>query len=249
LLFQSSRAGPSHGNAIYDMPDDLPDDFKYGVSVADSVLEVRHAFIRKVYSILFIQIVGTCIVSGSLSQSPSAVSWVVDHIWLFYVTMFGSLISLGLLYWKRHSFPTNFIFLSVFTIMEACTIGVAIAFYETTIVLQALLITIGVFLGLTLFTFQSKYDFSGMAPFLFGGLMALVATGFVGIFVPFNSTMELIYASVGCLIFSGYVVYDTFVITKKLSPDEYIMGAISLYLDFINLFLSILRVLNNINDR
>lgn len=42
-------------------------------------------------------------------------------------------------------------------------------------------------------------------------------------------------------------VYDTYTITKRLSPDEYIMGAISLYLDFINLFLSILRVLNNVN--
>jgi protein lifeguard len=108
-----------------------------------------------------------------------------------------------------------------------------------------------------------------MGPFLFGGLMALVATGFVGIFVPFNSTIDLVYAAGGCLIFSGYIVYDTYLINKKLSPDEYIMGAISLYLDFLNLcectlthsadrylysygyysVLSILRVLNNVNDR
>jgi hypothetical protein len=74
-----------------------------------------------------------------------------------------------------------------------------------------------------------------MAPFLFGGLMALIATGLVGIFIPFNSTVDLIYASGGCLIFSGYIIFDTFTINKKLSPDEYIMGAISLYLDFLNL--------------
>lgn len=97
--------------------------------------------------------------------------------------------------------------------------------------------------------------------------MALIATGLVGIFIPFNSTVDLIYASGGCLIFSGYIIFDTFTINKKLSPDEYIMGAISLYLDFLNLcecqlvpfenffkhispsVLSILRVLNNINDR
>ena len=74
-----------------------------------------------------------------------------------------------------------------------------------------------------------------MAPFLFGGLMALIATGLVGIFVPFSRTVDLVYAAGGCLIFSGYIVYDTYLINKKLSPDEYIMGAISLYLDFINL--------------
>jgi protein lifeguard len=74
--------------------------------------------------------------------------------------------------------------------MEAFTLGVVTAFYDNVIVLQALLITTGVFLGLTLFTLQSKvcmyfaffmqrndvhlkYDFSGMGPWLFGGLLAL----------------------------------------------------------------------------
>jgi hypothetical protein len=249
LLYQDAGAGPSNPNAIYNQADDVPDDFKYGVNVASSAVEVRQAFVRKVYSILFTQILATAIVGGFLSQSVTAISWIQQHVWAFYVPLFGSLILLGLLYWKRHSSPMNFILLGTFTAAEAVTLGVAVAFYDNTIVLQALLITVGVFLGLTVFTFQSKYDFSGMAPFLFGGLMALVATGLVGIFVPFSRTVDLVYAAGGCLIFSGYIVYDTYVINKKLSPDEYIMGAISLYLDFINLFLSILRVLNNVNDR
>ncbi|KAJ3501471.1 hypothetical protein NLJ89_g9321 [Agrocybe chaxingu] len=133
--------------------------------------------------------------------------------------------------------------------MEAFTLGVAVSFYKGDIVLKALLITLGVFIGLTLFTFQSKYDFSGMGPFLFGALMALVMTSFIGIFFPFGRTFDLVYASFGCLLFSGYIVYDTYTINKRLSPDEYIMGAISLYLDFINLFLNILRLLNNMQER
>jgi FtsH-binding integral membrane protein len=56
-------------------------------------------------------------------------------------------------------------------------------------------------------------------------------TGFIQLFIPFNSTMDLIYAIGGCLIFSGYIVYDTYLINAKLSPDEFIMGAISLYLE------------------
>ena len=140
---------------------------------------------RKVYSILFVQIVATAIVGGVLSQSTSAISWIqqkyvwfIDYlvtraafkcskhsthillssfsVWAFYLPLFGSLIFLGLLYWKRHSSPMNFVLLGTFTLMEAFTLGVAVAFYETTLVLQALLITVGVFLGLTLFTFQSK---------------------------------------------------------------------------------------------
>jgi len=56
-------------------------------------------------------------------------------------------------------------------------------------------------------------------------------TGFVGVFIPFSRTMDLIFAIGGCLIFSGYIVYDTYLINKRLSPDEYIVGSISLYLE------------------
>ncbi|THU96759.1 UPF0005-domain-containing protein [Dendrothele bispora CBS 962.96] len=247
LLGSSSRGG----GAYFDQPEagDVPDDFKYGVTVSESSAEIRSAFIRKVYTILFCQILATCIVGGVISNTESALLWVQQHTWSFYVPLFGTLINLGLLYWKRHSVPLNFILLSTFTLMEAFTLGVVVAFYENTIVMQALLITLGVFLGLTLFTFQSKYDFEGLGPWLFGGLIALVMTGLVGSFFGFSRTTDLIYALGGTLIFSGYIVYDTYLINARLSPDEFIMGAISLYLDFINLFLSILRLLNNVENR
>ena len=61
----------------------------------------------------------------------------------------------------------------------------------------------------------------------------LVMTGLVGVFIPFGRTMDLIYAMGGTLLFSGYIVYDTYMINKRLSPDEYIMGAISLYLEYV----------------
>lgn len=242
------QAGSSNG--IFNQPadGDLPDDFKYGTSVADSAPEIRAAFVRKVYTILFCQILGTCIVSGALSQSPKAISWVQANSWTLLLGFFLTLINLGVLYWKRHSHPTNFIFLSTFTLLEAYTIGVAVAFYDQIIVLEALLITLAIFLGLTLFTFQSKYDFSGMAPFLFGGLIGLIVTGMIGMFFPFSRTVDLIYGGLGALLFSGYIVFDTYMINNRLSPDEFIVAAINLYLDFINLFLSILRVLNNIQD-
>jgi hypothetical protein len=246
LLGQSSQSA----GGIYEQPGsgDLPDDFKYGVSVYESAPEIRNAFVRKVYTILFAQLLGTTIV-GAYMQHAHASIWIQNNVWAFYTAMIGSLVSLGLLWWKRHSHPTNMILLSVFTLFEAFTLGIVVGFYEQTVVLQAIIITLGVFLGLTLFTFQSKYDFSGMGSFLFAGLLVLLMAGVVGIFIPFGKTMDLVYAVGGTLLFSGYIIYDTFLITKKLSPDESIMAAISLYLDFINLFLSILRLLNNVEDR
>jgi len=246
---RSPQPGSSAGG-IYNQPHfgDVPDDFKYGVSVSESSLEIRNAFVRKVYTILFAQILATTIVGGVLSQSPSAVLWVQANPWSYYVPMFGVFINLGLLYWKRHQHPLNLVLLSTFTLLEAFTLGVLCAYFDNAIVLQALLITLGVFLGLTVFTFQSKYDFSGLGPWLFGGLIALCMTGIVGIFIPFSHTIDLLYAIGGTILFSGYIVYDTYLINSRLSPDEYIMAAISLYLDFINLFLSILRLLNNLQN-
>ncbi|KIY72649.1 UPF0005-domain-containing protein [Cylindrobasidium torrendii FP15055 ss-10] len=236
-LLPQGQSSHSNGGAFYEQPEfgDLPDDFKYGVNVADSAPAIRLAFVRKVYTILLCQILATCIVSGALSQSFDTVIWVQMHSWAFYIPLFGTLINLGVLFWKRHSHPWNLLLLSTFTLLEAFTLGIAIAFYDVKIVIQALLITLGVFIGLTLFTFQSRWDFEGLGPFLFGGLVALLMTGLIGVFFPFSQTMDLVMAIGGCLLFSGYVVYDTYLINKRLSPDEFILGSISLYLDFINL--------------
>jgi FtsH-binding integral membrane protein len=249
-LLGGPRATGSGAGGIYDQPapGDLPDDFKYGTTVSECSSEIRNAYVRKVYTILFCQILATSIVSGALSQSSSAIIWVQTHPWSFYVPLFGTLINLGFLYWKRHSHPTNLILLSTFTLLEAFTIGVVVAFYDTMIVLEALLITLGVFLGLTLFTFQSKWDFSGMGPFLFAGLLALVMTSFVTMFFTASRTTDIIISLGATLLFSGYIVYDTYMINSRLSPDEYILGAISLYLDFINLFLNMLRLLNDLQE-
>lgn len=90
-----------------------------------------------------------------------------------------------------------------------------------------------------------QYDFSSLGPFLFAGLWGLLGVGLVQIFLPFNKTFDLAVSAIGVLVFSGYVLYDTQNIMKRLSPDEYIFGALSLYLDFINLFLYILRIVSD----
>jgi FtsH-binding integral membrane protein len=74
--------------------------------------------------------------------------------------------------------------------------------------------------------------------------MGLITTSFVQIFFPFSANFDLFVASLSVLIFSGFVLYDTQQIMKRLSVDEAILGALSLYLDFLNLFLSILRVVS-----
>jgi FtsH-binding integral membrane protein len=150
-----------------------------------------------------------------------------------------------LTYWKRKSYPTNLLFLAGFTGLEAYSISVIVSFYESKIVLQAVLLTAGIFVALTLFACQTKYDFTSWMPYLFGGLWALILFGFIAAFFPHSSTVELAYSGIAALIFSGYILVDTQLIMRHYHVEEEIAAAISLYLDIINLFLAILRILNS----
>lgn len=160
--------------------------------------------------------------------------------------LFGAMGMMGLTYWKRHSYPTNLLFLSGFTLLEAYTISVIVSFYKTSIVLNAVLLTGGIFIFLTAFACQSKYDFTSWMPYLFGALWGLVLFSFMYMFIPgYSSTAELIYGGVAALIFSGYILVDTQLVMRHHHVEEEIAAAISLYLDIINLFLAILRILNS----
>lgn len=150
-----------------------------------------------------------------------------------------------LTFWKRKSYPTNLIFLTGFTVLEAYSISVIVSFYQSRIVLEALILTVGIFIGLTLFACQTKYDFTSWMPYLFGSLWALVLFGFMGAFFPYNSTVELVYGGIAALVFSAYILVDTQLVMRHYHVEEEIAAAISLYLDIINLFLAILRILNS----
>jgi FtsH-binding integral membrane protein len=167
---------------------------------------------------------------------------------MMYLSLFGSIGFMLLTFWKRKSYPTNLIFLSGFTAMEAYCISVITSFYDSKIVIEALVFTLGIFVALTLFACQSKYDFTSWMPYLFGALWVLILFGFMSAFFPYNSKMELGYGIVAALIFSGYILVDTQMIMRHYHVEEEIAAAISLYLDIINLFLAILRILNSQNN-
>jgi len=70
---------------------------------------------------------------------------------------------------------------------------------------------------------------------------------FVGIFVE-NTVFEIVLSSIGIFIFSALIVFDTSMMLKRLSPEEYICAALELYLDIINLFLWMLRLVSAARD-
>jgi len=225
--------------------DNIPDDFKFGGSVAEATIDIRMAFVRKVYAILSVQLIATAVLSSVSFWSAGYKDWIQSNSWMMWLSLFGAIGFMLLTYWKRKSYPMNLFFLAGFTGLEAYSVSVIVSFFDTRIVLQAVLLTAGIFVGLTLFACQTKYDFTSWMPYLFGGLWALILFGFVAAFFPYSSTSELIYGGLAALIFSGYILVDTQLIMRHYHVEEEIAAAISLYLDVINLFLAILRILNS----
>ncbi|KAG5440107.1 hypothetical protein PCK2_000619 [Pneumocystis canis] len=154
----------------------------------------------KIYSILFFQIMGSTLFSTILLKNDIFKEFTVRNPWFIIGFMLGSIITLFCLSWKRYHYPLNFYLLALFTLLESCSIGTigslshhniiiltkAVSFYNNLVVLEALVITTGIFLGLTLFTWQNKYDFSSIGGYLYFGFMFLLSEGLVFLFFPYN---------------------------------------------------------------
>jgi len=225
--------------------DNIPDDFKYGGYVSEATLDIRMAFVRKVYAILSVQLIATAIISSISFFSQPFKNWLQSNQWMMWVSLIGAIGFMLLTYWKRKSYPMNLVFLAGFTGFEAYSIAVVTSFFDSRIVLQAVILTAGIFIALTLFACQTKYDFTSWMPYLFGGLWCLILFGFMAAFFPGGKTMDLVYGGAAALLFSAYILVDTQLIMRHYHVEEEIAAAISLYLDIINLFLAILRILNS----
>lgn len=128
--------------------------------------------------------------------------------------------------------------------------------------LQAVILTFLVVAGLTLYTFQTKHDFSAMYSgwvenwkyvsegivffSLFAGLLILIVGGLLQIIFQ-SPVFELVLSLGGAFLFCLFIIVDTQMMMKTLSAEEYILATINLYMDIVNLFLYILRILQELN--
>ncbi len=127
--------------------------------------------------------------------------------------------------------------------------------YTSASIATAFFTTAGMFAALTLYGSVTKRDLSGMGRFLLMALFGLCIATIVNIFLR-NGIMDLVISIFGVLIFAGLTAYDTQrlnqIASQAMSEDDIgrfsIMGALTLYLDFINLFLYLLRLFGKRND-
>lgn len=146
----------------------------------------------------------------------------------------------------RRKKAIGYTFLYVFTFISGMTTYPIIAHYlalaGANVVILAGVTTTVVFGGLALYATTTKRDLSFLRGILLAALLALVAISIFNLFSPLSSTAMLVFSFIGILVFSGYVLYD-FNRMKHygVTAEEVPLMALNLYLDFINLFINILR--------
>ena len=135
-----------------------------------------------------------------------------------------SFVFMFMLFCYQKSYPANMCILTAFTICISYTVAVTCASYVTSgyenLVIKSFLITILVFISLTLYTLQSKHDFSFLQEIVFGGIMILLLWGFVSWATGTDSGIG--YSILGIFVFVCAIIFDTHRLKEQFDDDEYI---------------------------
>jgi len=229
--------------------------------------ESRNSFIARVYAILTAQLFLTALSIFGFARYPRIAPWVFSKGMVVpYLSLGISTATMAILSFSeraRRSSPLKWQLLAVFSITEAFIVGFITSFYKTKTVLSAAMSTAVATMSITMYTFMnkdSKRDLSqwgaglssmGMIFVFYGLIHLLSSSGYLPPgFLPYNDTL---YCLFGTSLFSLYLAYHTRLITSgkhskyQLNEKDYVYGAVLLYNDIINMFLYLLRLLDDSN--
>jgi len=213
---------------------------------------IRRAFIRKVYSILMMQLLiafGICMV---FTYEPNTRKFAKENFIIFLAVLIAVLVltcAMACCVNPRKA-PMNYIMLFTITIGYGIILGFVAVLYAPDSVLLALGCTVILCFSLTLFSFQTKIDFTGCGVYLFVILLIFMIFSLIAGFFPQTRTFRLVMAIIGTIIFSFYLIYDTQLMIGgkhkySISPEEYVFAALNLFVDIIQIFLFILQIVGN----
>ncbi|CAI2372400.1 unnamed protein product [Moneuplotes crassus] len=213
--------------------------------------EIRRGFIIKVYSILVFCLGFTALLCIGPIVSKSVQDYLESNIWILITAAILSFVPLCILMYfikVARRVPLNYILLLSFVFFQSIVVAYACASVgNAELVLIAALMTGGLTLILTIFACTTKIDFT----LCWGAVFVLAGTLLLfGIFsLIFRSqVLNIVYVSLGIIVYGFYLLIDTQLVcggkTWQLSEEDYIIGALILYIDIIVLFLKILALLS-----
>jgi modulator of FtsH protease len=218
-----------------------------GVSLPGTLVrtgEERATLVRRTYGLVFISIIITALGVAFGMTQPAVMLAVQQHPIITLIAMFAPL---WMAMRAHRDYPRNLILTLLFTFVEGVWLAPFLYMAETRspgIVGQAGILTLSTFGVLSAYAVFSRRDFSAWGGFFIMGLWVLIATSLINLFFP--SALGMLWIAAGTvLVFSGLLVFDTWRLVRsgQYGPDDYVPAAVSIYLDLLNLFIAILRLL------
>jgi len=206
--------------------------------------EERATLVRRTYALVLVSVIVTMAGATFGLSQPRLLQFAAAHPFImFFITLAPLLLATR----KKAEFPMNIGLVLLFNFVMGVFISPTLFIYgrqQPGVIGQAAVLTIGAFGILTMYAFVSRRDFSAWGSFLIVGLWVLIGTMFLNFFFQ-NNTVSLWLASVSVLLFSGLLVFDTWRLRNFYGPDEYVGAAVQIYLDLLNMFMAILRIMGN----
>jgi FtsH-binding integral membrane protein len=222
---------------------------------AEQAEELQRAFVVKVYGWMTAGLLITGAIALLTLQTPG----LLEAIFSSRLVFFGIVIAqLGLVIWlstrveKMTAVTATTVFLG-YSALTGLTMSVVFLAYTSASIASTFFVTAGTFGSVALFGYVTKRDLTGLGGFMSMGLIGLILASVVNMFFN-NPTVYWITTYIGILIFVGLTAYDAQKIKQmsalslqggEVEQKGAIMGALRLYLDFINLFLMMLRVMGS----
>ncbi len=214
-------------------------------------------FMSGVYLWMTLGVALTAFVSIIVSNSAELLTLIFQNTFIFYGLLIAEIGMVLFLSYKVKSLShvTATVLYILYAALSGVTFSVIFLAYAKSTIQSAFFITSFAFAGLSAFGYFTKKDLGPIGTFCSMGLFGLIGFGLMSMFFPslMGPTASHVYGLVGLLVFSGLTAYDTQKIKNgniignegtSENHKETIMGALTLYLDFINLFLMILRLMN-----
>lgn len=223
-------------------------------SGARTVAEQVNAVLKKVYVRMFVGLLISAFVAMGIASSKAALLFIHGNpivYWGMFIAMFAMAIALPM---KLNSMSTGtcLALFCVFAALMGASLSSIFVVYEIGSITYTFFITAGMFGVMSVYGYFTKTNLDKMGTYLIMGLFGLIICSVVNIFVA-SSGFDWLISILGVIIFTGLTAWDTQQVKRiasanlapNLTDKLATMGALNLYLDFINLFLFLLRFLGN----
>jgi FtsH-binding integral membrane protein len=220
-----------------------------GFSYAPATVQVRSGteratLVRRTYGLVFLSVITTILGSAFAFSQPAVMDGVLQHPFITFICMFVPLIMAQR---AARDFPKNLILTFLFTFIEGIWLAPFLMLAERNapgVVGQAAVLTFAAFGVLSLYAVVSRRDFSAWGSFLMVGVFVLLVAMILNAFIG-SAAGGLWIAAIGVMIFSGLLVFDTWRLLRSgaYGQDDYVLTAVAIYLDLLNMFVFILSLL------